>query len=198
MSSPETSNRFRAGVFSVVKHDYLPRAVANHPRFELVVVTDDPGAPDWVHERNQLFADEFKIPYVKDIAQAIADYDLDLAVVSPEAERHCQLSVQAIQSGLHVIQDKPMSTGLQECDRLLEALRERPVKFLLWNRNFLPALLQARDAVQSGAIGTPNAIHVDFYFSKDCGPPKGNRGPDDPPINWLERQIEAQDRKSVV
>ena len=32
---------FRAGVLSVVKHDYLPRAVAAHPRFELLVVADD-------------------------------------------------------------------------------------------------------------------------------------------------------------
>ena len=37
---------FRAGVFSVVKHCYLPRAVAAHPRFELVVVTDDADRPD--------------------------------------------------------------------------------------------------------------------------------------------------------
>ena len=33
--------KFRVAVLSVVKHDYLPRAVAAHPRFELVVVTDD-------------------------------------------------------------------------------------------------------------------------------------------------------------
>ena len=35
--------KFRVAVLSVVKHDYLPRAVAAHPRFELVVVTDDAG-----------------------------------------------------------------------------------------------------------------------------------------------------------
>ena len=60
---------FRAGVFSVVKHCYLPRAVSAHPRFELVVVTDDADQPDWVHERNQKFADEFGIPYVPDVAK---------------------------------------------------------------------------------------------------------------------------------
>ena len=69
---------FRAGVFSVVKHCYLPRAVAAHPRFELVVVTDDADQPDWVHKRNQKFADEFGIPYVRDLAKAIAEYDLDM------------------------------------------------------------------------------------------------------------------------
>ena len=61
----------------------------------------------------------------------------------------------------------------------------------MWNRNFLPALLQTREQLQRGTIGEPYAIHVDFYFSKDAGPPKGSRRAGDPPINWLERQIEA-------
>ena len=99
----------RCGVFSVVKHDYLPRAVAAHSRFELVVVADDFDQPDWVHERNQLFADEFNVPYVKDVSKAIAEYDLDLVAVSPQAERHCDLAVRAADAGLHVIADKPMS-----------------------------------------------------------------------------------------
>ena len=45
---------------SVVKHAYVPHGVASHPRFELVVVTDDADQPDWVHQRNQQFADEYK------------------------------------------------------------------------------------------------------------------------------------------
>ena len=51
---------FQVGVFSVVKHDYLPRAIAAHPRFELKCVADNDDRPDWTHERNQLFADESK------------------------------------------------------------------------------------------------------------------------------------------
>ena len=92
--------KFRVAVLSVVKHDYLPRAVAAHPRFELVVVTDDAGQPDWVHERNQRFADEFGISYLRNIAKAIAEYELDMAVVSSEAERHCDLAVRAADAGL--------------------------------------------------------------------------------------------------
>ena len=183
--------KFRAGVFSVVKHCYLPRAVAAHPRFKLVVVTDDADQPAWVHERNQKFADEFGIPYVRDVAKAIAEYDLDLVAVSSEAERHCDLAVRAADAGLHVIADKPMSTRLSECDRLVEGVRRNNVKFLLWNRNYLPAVIQAKEAIASGAIGELQAIHVDFYFSKDAGRPKGSRAEGDPPIDWLERQMDA-------
>ena len=53
---------FRAAVVSVVKHAYLPHGVAAHPRFELVVVADDPDQPDWVHERLDLEAALGRLP----------------------------------------------------------------------------------------------------------------------------------------
>ena len=183
--------KFRCAVVSVVKHGYVPRGVAAHPRFELVVVTDDADQPDWVHERNQAFADEFDIPYVKDVQQALQDYDVQVAVVSSEAERHCDLSIRAAEAGVHVVQDKPMSTSISECDRLVAAVEASGVKFLMWNRNFLPALVHARNAIEEGQIGQPYAIHVDFYFAKDSGPPKGSRMEGEPVTSWLDHQIAA-------
>lgn len=191
MSEQPEPKTFRVAVLSVVKHDYLARGVESHPRFELVVVADDPSVPDWIHERNQLFADEKRIPYVRDIERALADFRVDVAVVSTEAARHCDLSVRAANLGVHIVQDKPMSTRLSECDRLVEAVERNRVRFLLWNRNMLPAVLHARDLVRSGAIGRPYAVHADFYFSKDAGPPKGTRKPGDPPLDWLELQRAA-------
>ncbi len=191
MSSHEATDVYRFAVLSVVKHDYLPHAMARHPRFDPAVVADDASCPDWVHERNQLFADEYGIPYVRDIEQAIRDHDVQVAVVSSEAERHCDLSIRAANAGLHIVQDKPVSTSLAECDRLVEAVERNGIRFLLWNRNFLPAIQHAKSVIDCGEIGAPYAIHVDFYFAKDSGPPAGSRGPDDPPIEWLARQIEA-------
>ena len=188
MSRPEP---FRVLVLSVVKHDYIARGVATHPRFELAVVADDENQPDWVHERNQKFAREFGIPYVPNLEQAIAEHNVQVAIVSSEAERHCDLSVRAAEAGMHIIQDKPMSNLLSECDRVVEAVERNNVRFLMWNRNLLPAVVQAKQVIDRGDIGTPYAIHVDFYFAKDAGPPRGSRGPNDPPLNWLEALIAA-------
>ena len=183
--------RFRSLVLSVVKHDYIARAVAAHRRFDLVAVADDADQPAWVHRRNQEFADQFDIPYLRDFKQAIAEHQPDVAIISSQAERHCELTIQAAQAGLHIIVDKPMSTRLDDCDRLVAAVESAGVRSLVWNRNQLPALRQAKQAIDDGAIGQLRAIHCDFYFSKDAGPPKGTRRPDDPPIDWLQRQREA-------
>jgi predicted dehydrogenase len=178
-------------ILSAVKHGYVPLGVAAHPRFTPVVVADDADQGDWVHERNQDLADQLGVPYVRDVEKALADYDVQVAVVSSQAERHCDLSVRAAEAGLHVIQDKPMSTAVSECDRVVEAVERNYVKFMMWSRNFMPAMLQAREAVRSGAVGVPHAIHVDFYFASDAGPHKGYAKPGDAPMDWLEYQKDA-------
>jgi predicted dehydrogenase len=182
---------FRCAVLSVAKHDYVARGVASHPRFELTVVADDPHVPEWIHERNQLFADAHRIPYIKDVEQALRDFRVRVAIVSPEAERHCDLSIRAAQAGVHVIQDKPMSTCRAECHRLVRTIEDTGVRFLMWNRNGLPAVQRARQQIADGVIGRVMAVHADFYFAKDAGPPKGSRLPGYPPINWLSHQIAA-------
>ena len=62
---------YRALVLSVVKHDYLPNAVAAHPRFKLAAVADDSDRPQWTHDRNQMFADKHNIPYHRDVEEAL-------------------------------------------------------------------------------------------------------------------------------
>lgn len=182
---------FRCAALSAVKHDYVARGVATHPRFEMVVVADDPHIPDWAHERNQQLADSFKIPYVRDVERALREFNVDVAIVSPEAERHCDLSIRAAALGVHVIQDKPLTTRNSEANRLVEAIEKSGVKFLMWNRNFIPAVQRARKQIEAGEIGQPQAVHLDFYFAKDAGPPKGSRQSGYPPIHWQSHLIAA-------
>ncbi|MEI8379332.1 MAG: Gfo/Idh/MocA family oxidoreductase [Planctomycetota bacterium] len=180
---------FRCAVLSVAKHDYVARGVITHPRFELAVVADDADVPEWMHERNQQFADAQQIPYVRDIERALRDFNVQVAIVSSEAERHCDLSIRAALARKHVIQDKPMSTCLSECDRLVATIQQADVRFLMWNRNGLPSIQQAQRQIAAGTIGQPLSIHVDFYFAKDAGPPKGSRQPGYPPMDWYAHQI---------
>lgn len=182
---------FRCAAVSVVKHDYVARGMANHPRFELVCVADEPDVPEWVHERNQKFADEFKIPYVRDVEQALKQYDVDVAIVSPEAERHVELSIRAARLRKHVVQDKPLTTSRAEADRLVAEIEQTGVRFLMWNRNGLPSVQHAQAQVAAGAVGTPYAIHVDFYFAKDAGPPKAPKAADADPMDWHAHQKAA-------
>jgi predicted dehydrogenase len=175
--------RYRCAALGTVKHDYVARGIVAHPRFDLVVVADDAGASDRAHECNQRFADEHGVPYRRDVERALRELGVQVAIVSPEVERHCDLSIRAAQAGCHVVQDKPLATRLADADRLVAAIDRAGVKFLMWNRSTMPAVLHAREQIAAGAIGRPRAIHADFYFAKDAGPPKGSRPPGSPPLD---------------
>jgi predicted dehydrogenase len=182
--------RFRCAALSAVKHDYVARGVVAHPRFEMAVVADDPGVPDWAHDRNQRLADDYGVPYVRDVERALRDFDVQVAIVSPEAERHSELSVRAATAGKHVVQDKPLATSRRQADELVVAIERSGVKFLMWNRSYLPAVVHARDQIAAGAVGQPLMVHVDFYFAKDAGPPKGTPNAAEQP-GWYDFQIAA-------
>ena len=190
-NSANSTAIFRCAALSAVKHDYVARGVMSHPRFELVVVADDPDQPDWAHERNQQLADDFRVPYVRDVKRALHEFNVQVAIVSSAAERHCDLSIRAAHAGKHVIQDKPVTTRRSEVDRLVAAIEQTGVKFMMWNRNFLPGVLEAHQQIAAGAIGQLLSVHVDFYFAKDAGPTVGSRKPGYPPIDWLTFQLAA-------
>lgn len=186
-----SDKKFRAAAVSVVKHDYVAKGVAAHPRFELVCVCDEPDVADYVHERNQKFADAFQIPYVRDVEQALQDFKVEVAVVSPEAERHVDLSVRSARLGKHVVCDKPLTTIREEADRLVAEIERAGVRFLMWNRNGLPAVQHAKQQVAAGLVGRPRSVHLDFYFAKDAGPAKGTRKQDEPSCSWHDFQKAA-------
>jgi predicted dehydrogenase len=121
----------------------------------------------------------------------LSDHQVDIAVICSEAYRHCSLSAQAAAAGVHVIQDKPLATSRAELQPLKAALQKHDVKFMMWNRNFLPAMAHARQEIASGALGDLQSIHVDFYFAKDAGPPKSVRRQGYPPMDWHQYQIAA-------
>src|SRR5204863_3408929 len=79
----------------------------------------------------------------------------------------------------------------EEAERLVDAVERSHVQFLMWNRNFFPAVLHAKEQLDAGVVGRVRALHVDFYFAKDAGPPKGSGPPGAPPLDWYAHQIAA-------
>ena len=167
------------------RHCYFALAAAGgHPRFRLVAVADGPSAPEWSLARARRLAADLQVPFEDDIDAAIARYRPQAACVSPATSRHAELTEVACGAGLHVIQDKPMAHTLEDCTRIVRAVRRAGTRFLLWNRNGAPAIRQARDLLERGSIGTLKAVHVDFYFAKDAGPRIGEGRPAPPDPGW--------------
>ena len=150
MSSPR---RVRVGVLGAgawARSAHLP-GFARDSRCEIVAIADT----------NRALADEaaaqFGIPLVFDSSEALIAHDrLDLIDVCTPSSTHFDLSWAALESGRHVLCEKPVAFDYRETRRAAELARSKRLKTKLgFTFRYAPAVRYMRQLVADGFVGTP-------------------------------------------
>jgi UDP-N-acetylglucosamine 3-dehydrogenase len=119
---------------------------------EFVGVADDDAS------RGREAADRFGVRYFDD-ARALFDA-VDAVVVCSENRNHARHTIAALESGVHVLCEKPISTTVEEARAMIRASsvsgRQLRIAFPV---RYLPAVRQAKEIVRSGAIGRVLAVN---------------------------------------
>lgn len=129
------------------------------------------GIVDPDRKRAVAVAAEFGIPSVHaTLAEAAALRPDVVHILTPPA-LHCDLTLQALAMGCHVLVEKPMAETAEDCDRMIRAA-EAAGRVLSVNHSARmdPIVLRALDLVRSGAIGDVLAAH---FFRNSDYPPYG-------------------------
>ena len=86
-----------------------------------------------------------------------------VAVMSPN-DRHFPDCCLALQAGLHVICDKPLTHSVTHAQTLLKLVDDSNLVFgVTYNYSGYPMVRQARAMVKSGAIGAVRMLHVEYF-----------------------------------
>ena len=150
MSSPR---RVRVGVLGAgawARSAHLP-GFARDSRCEIVAIADT----------NRALADEaaaqFGIPLVFDSPEALIAHDgLDLIDVCTPSSTHFELSWAALESGRHVLCEKPVAFDYRDTRRAAELARSKRLKTKLgFTFRYAPAVRYMRQLVADGFVGTP-------------------------------------------
>jgi len=106
----------------------------------------------------------FAIPRIYgDLSHMLEKESLDFVDICTPPLTHFQLSIQAMEAGLHVLVEKPMATGLREADEMVSASRQHGVKLcVVHNSLFTPVVQAAKSLVANGAIGDLVAVEVEL------------------------------------
>jgi predicted dehydrogenase len=82
--------------------------------------------------------------------------DVDAVIVATHHATHAAIAVEALETGRHVLVQKPLSTRLEDADRLVAAAEARPrQKVQCLPFNWTTAALTAERLLKDGAIGRP-------------------------------------------
>jgi len=92
---------------------------------------------------------------------AVADYhdllkrdDIQLVSICLPPSLHCDVSVDFLRAGKHVLCEKPMAPTLDECDRMLDAAGMGGAKLSVVAQNrFKPDVMRTKLLLETGALG---------------------------------------------
>lgn len=93
------------------------------------------------------------------------DKEIDVVYIATPHDSHAELSIKALESGKHVLCEKPTALSYKDAELMIEASKKHNKFFMeaFWTR-FIPAVQDVLAKVESGIIGEPNYIKADFAF----------------------------------
>jgi predicted dehydrogenase len=104
-----------------------------------------------------------------------------LAIMTPN-DQHYPAARDALDRGLDVICDKPLTTTLEDALDLVRRVRDSGLVFCLThNYSGYPMVRHARAMVRSGALGDIRQLHVEYIQGHLAAPTEADR---DPAANW--------------
>jgi len=118
-------------------------------------------------ERAKKFASTYAIPaWYDDYRQMLQKEKLDAVSVVTSDDAHCEVSVAALQKGLHVLCEKPMATSLEEAERMCEAARAAgKMNMIQFSYRPMAALERARQIVTEGLLGHIRHVEASYLQS---------------------------------
>lgn len=115
------------------------------------------------------FAKQYNCQKAYDSYEALfVDDQVDIVYIATPHDSHAELSIKALESGKHVLCEKPLSLSYKDAVRMTEASKKYNRFFMeaFWTR-FMPSVKEVLEKVNHGIIDEVNYVKADFAFYAD-------------------------------
>jgi len=129
--------------------------------------------------------------YTTDYKQVLASQDVDALYIAVPHHLHQEMYVAAIESGKHLLGEKPFGIDQSANQAILAAARKNPKTLVRCSSEFpfFPGVQKIGALLESGAFGRIIELQASFLHSSDLDPNK--------PLNW-KRQVEFNGEYGVM
>ncbi|MED5244365.1 Gfo/Idh/MocA family protein [Priestia sp. LL-8] len=167
------------GCGSIAQHRHLPEYKTNE-QVELVAVCDINT------ERANSVAQQYGVKAYTNYEELLASGTVEAVSVCTPNYLHAPISVAALNSGVHVLCEKPMATSEEEAKAMIEAAKTNGKKLMIGhNQRFVASHQKARELIEKGEIGKIYSFRTAF----------GHGGPEgwsvDGKESWFFKKDEA-------
>jgi len=161
-----TGNPIKTGLLSFGMSGKIFHApfIADNPLFEFVAVV----------ERSKKEANEYypSIMSYDSVEEMFANPDIELIIINTPNNTHFELSKKALESGKHVLVEKPFVPTSQEAKELFALGRSLNKKVMVYqNRRWNSDFLSVKNIIESERIGSLIEMHIRFdRYRPEIGP----------------------------
>lgn len=97
--------------------------------------------------------------------------ELDVVLVTLPHGLHCEVTVEALKAGCHVMVEKPMAVSVEECNKMITTAKAFNKHIIVTEAaSFNPAVIKTGQKYKDGTLGrffTGSIINIRYYFDKD-------------------------------
>ena len=102
------------------------------------------------------FAAQYKTRPYKDVTAMVKENKSDLVIVCNAHPYHKHPAVEAAMAGANVLVEKPLASGLKDCDDIINACKTNRVKHgVISQRRWYEPVKRVKSAILDGKIGNP-------------------------------------------
>jgi predicted dehydrogenase len=166
----EQSKNLRVGVIGLGMGKHVIGDIQKHPNAELVAIAD-------LKEEllNQVGDQKGISKRYTDGEEMLEKEELDLVHVSVPNHLHRPLTIAALESGCHVLCEKPMALNAAEAQEMLDAAEKADRRLMInFSFRFAPTSWALKREVDKGLLG--NVYFARTVWLRRLGPPIWGRG----------------------
>jgi len=114
-------------------------------------------------------ASQFNVKAVfADLTEMLMTEKLDVVDICTPPHTHTSLAIQAMESGCHVLVEKPMATSLKNADKMIDSMKKHDIKLCVVHQNLCnPVVKKAKRLVETGVVGDLLNVNVRTFERKN-------------------------------
>ena len=129
---------------------------------ELVALCD-------IRPQEELGIENYPVPFFSNMSDLLqAGLDLDVINICVPNGLHAQLAIQALETGHHVVIEKPMALTLADAEKVVyTSLKYSKQVFCVMQNRYSPPSVWIKEMVESGRLGKIYMVQLNCYWNRD-------------------------------
>lgn len=136
--------------------------VVRDPGAELVALCD-------IRPKEELDIEAYPVAFFSDMTSLLqSGLDIDVINICVPNGLHAELAIQAIESGHHVVIEKPMALQVQDAERVLQtSLKYQKEVFCVMQNRYSPPSVWIKQMIDSGRLGKIYLVQLNCFWNRD-------------------------------